>query len=103
MVIGMFIEQPPDLLAVLLQLLIQSLQQLDQRQGQSALGPNDDWWTAKLVGFGKDFQPLLVEFRPVKPMPMQEFFPLASSGLLEQLGSRKLLHKAPARGCGPII
>src|SRR6266404_7566187 len=55
------------------------------------------------MGLGKDLQTLLVELWTIEPVEVQELFPLPASRLVEQLGGRKLLHKAPARTGRPII
>src|SRR5215467_4314959 len=95
--VGMFLKEPLNLLAVLLQLFFQGFEQLYQCQHQSALGSSHCRTTTELLRFGEDLQSLLVEFWTIKPMNLQEPFPIPAPRLLEQLGGRKSLHKTPAR------
>src|SRR5437762_2466862 len=99
----MLVKEPPNLLAVVLQLAFQGLEELDQCERQSALGSGNGHWTAKLVGLGKDFQSLLVELWTIKTMHVQELFPFPASGLAEQLRTGKLLHEVPTRSRRPIL
>src|SRR6266581_2671854 len=99
----MFVEEPPNFLAVVLELVLQGVEELDQCERQSALGSSDGSRAAKLVGLGKDFQSLFVELRTIEVMHVQELFPFPAPCLTQQLGSRKLLHETPARSRRPIF
>src|SRR6266403_2233530 len=82
----MLIEESPNLLAVILKLIFQSVEELDQCERQSALGSSDGRRTAKLVGLGKDFQSLLVELWTIEMMHVQELLPFPASGLWSNCG-----------------
>src|SRR6266436_8922238 len=99
----MLIEESPNLLAVILKLIFQSVEELDQCERQSALGSSDGRRTAKLVGLGKDFQSLLVELWTIEMMHVQELLPFPAASLAEQLRSGKLLHEVPTRSRRPIL
>src|SRR5262245_33165118 len=99
----MIFEQGLDLLAVVLQLLVQSAQQFTQAEGQLALGPKDRLGGLELIGFGKNAQPFLGGFWPPQLVSMQELFPPAFACLNQDLRRGKLNNEVPRRGTGPIV
>src|SRR5665213_185508 len=101
--VGMILEEALDLPPVILQLAFQGVEQLEQGQRQSALGPDDRWTAAKLMGLGKELQPLFIELGAVETVNVQELFPFPAASLLEQVRRGKLLHETPGRQRRPII
>src|SRR5436190_24378909 len=101
--VGMFFKEALDFLPVVLKLAFQGVEQFNQSQRQAALGSRDRRAAAELMGFGKNLQTFLIELRTVEAVNVQEAFPFSATSLLQQLRSRKFLHKTPARTGGPIL
>ena len=102
-VIGMVLKERLDLLAILIELLLESAQQFAQAHGQLAFGAGDRGRGFELVGLGENSQALVHRFRAPKPVRMEEFFPAAFAGFGQKLRGGKLDDKVPGGAIDPIV
>ena len=101
--VGMLFEQGFNLLAVLVELELQGLEQPCQAQGQQALGRGHGGGTAELAGVLEDFQPLGGRLRSPELLGVEELFPAPLSGGDQFFRGGELDDKVPAPGLRPIL
>ena len=101
--VGMLFEEGLDLLAVLVQLELQGLEQSGQADGQQALGRGQGGATAELTGVLEEFQPFGRGFRPPQLLGVEEFFPAPPAGGGWFFRGGELEDKVPAKRLGPIL
>ena len=101
--IGMLLEERLDLLAILVQLELQGLEQPGQADGQEALGRGHRRRTAKLPGVLEDFQPFGRRFRPPELLGVEELFPAPPARRRQFFRRGKPEEEVPAKGLRPIV
>jgi hypothetical protein len=101
--VGRLFKERCDLLAVLVQLALQGVEQLGQTDGQQALGRGHRRGTAEWAGVLEDFHPLGGRFRPPQLLGVEEFSPTSPASGRQLLGGGELEDKVPAKRLGPIL
>ena len=99
----MFFEEFLDLLAVVVQLLLEGAQEFAQAHGQLAFGADDGGAGFEVSGLGEEGQAFFGGLGAPEFVLVQEFLPEARAGFEQSLGSGKLENKFPGEGMSPVI